>query len=750
MPDPLPPREIKVYYRKSSSLWMTLGITLLLLLMAFLDVSFLAQVENETIDLRFDVRGTRVPKAPVKIVAVDEKSLKEVGQWPWPRATHAQLVRRLKADGVKSVFYDVFFPEPERTQEKMLDQLQASLGSAFKGPSRAVKSLREKMLSDIRKFQDTQNGDKEFGAALRETGNVFLPLVPFTGVEAKEGRTPAFESLHATEARLFGGFTADFFPAETLIVSIPELQANVEDTGGIRYIPDLDGIYRYYPAAFDYQDKLIPHLTLQVARCYLGDKNPIRIHDGQYAELAGRKIPVLSNNFAFINYCGPQGTIPTVSASDVLMNRLPAGSLKDSVVLIGATAAGLFDLRPTPFTHNSPGVEMNANIIANVIDGDFITLAPQYWKLLLIVGMALLMWYLVPRVTPIQGTAVFFVLFAGYVVASCIVFTYFKVVINDVYPCLALLLTFVALTTYKFRTEVRHSRYMKQMFQSMVAPKVVEEILRLPAGIELGGEEKELTVMFSDIRGFTTYSEKHTPRDVVEILNEYLTQMTHLIFQTEGTLDKYIGDAIMAFWGAPAAQGDHAYRACSTALGMVDLLHSVLHPKWELEGKEKLHIGVGLNTGPMVVGFVGSESIKNYTLIGDAVNLGSRLEGTTKEYQVSIIISESTYAQVKADMLCRELDLIKVKGKNEPIRIYELVDHRLKGAGAKEMKVKAFGEGLAHYRAQRFDEAIQCFKNCLDLDPKDGPARIFIDRCGHLKADPPPRNWDGVFVMKTK
>jgi adenylate cyclase len=237
---------------------------------------------------------------------------------------------------------------------------------------------------------------------------------------------------------------------------------------------------------------------------------------------------------------------------------------------------------------------------------------------------------------------------------------------------------------------------------------------------------------------------------VVEILNEYLTQMTYLVFQTEGTLDKYIGDAIMAFWGAPAHQPDNAYRACSTALGMVDLLHNVLHPKWELEGKEKLQIGIGLNSGPMVVGFVGSESMKSYTLIGDAVNLGSRLEGTTKEYHVEIIVAESTYEQVKNDMLCRELDLIKVKGKNEPIRIYELVDHRLKGAGAKEAKVKAFEEGLALYRQQKWDEAVKCFKVCLEQDPKDGPAEIFVKRCEQLRQSPPGTGWDGVFVMKTK
>ena len=753
MPEPQI-KEVKVNYSKKTSFWMTVGIIFFLSLCSFLSISVFQVLESSTIDkIRYPIRGARKPAAPVVIVAIDETSLREEGQWPWPRALHAQLIRLLKADGVKCVFYDVFFSEPERNQLKMLGKLEKILDAALPGSSKTSRAMKEKVLGNIKAFQATQNGDAEFADALKETHNVLFPIVPLTQREAGEDATsPEPESLHFTEAELFGGYSRDFLTTEFVNVSIPALQSNALDAGNIRPIPEIDGIFRYFPAVVNYKGKLVPHLALQAARYLMDVKDPVKIYTGEYAEVGDRKIPLLDKGLAFINYCGKVGTIPTLSASDVLNGTLKPEQkemLKGAAVLVGATAQGLYDLRPTPFTKAFPGVELNATIIENVYSGLFMTLAPDDFKYLLIMLMALVVWFFIPRVTPIQGGLVFLAIFGGYIAAACVLFSEARYIINIVYPCLALLLTYSLLTVYKFRTEVRHSRYMKQMFQSMVAPKVVEEILKLPSGIELGGEEKQLTVMFSDVRGFTTYSEKHTPHEVVEVLNEYLTQMTHLIFQTEGTLDKYIGDAIMAFWGAPTTQADNAYRACSTALGMVDLLHNVLHPKWELEGKEKLQIGVGVNTGPMVVGFVGSESIKNYTLIGDAVNLGSRLEGTTKEYHVEIIISETTYEVVKNDMLCRELDLIKVKGKNEPIRIYELMDHRLRGA-SKEMRVKAFEEGLAHYRAQRWDEAVRCLKNCLGLDSKDGPAQVFLDRCAVLRKDPPGPQWDGVFVMKTK
>ena len=745
-----------VRYNNKTALWATLIIIVFVFGLNFFNV--FQKIENQTIDFRFNARGPRTPKAPVKIIAVDEKSLREIGQWPWPRAVHAQIIRHLKADGVKCVFYDVMFPEPERTQENMLSQLQSVLG-ADSGTNPKEQTVRNKVLADIRRFQESQNGDKEFAKAIKEVGNVFMLLQPLdttlgtmqnpNGLKVT-GQRPDPDNLKFTEPELFGGFTQDFVQAKSLIINIPEIQSADKDEGHTRCFPYGDDIYRFYPTVVSYRGRLIPHLSLQVVRNFLGDDKPIEIHDGHYAEVAGRKIPILQYGFAFIDYCGPTGTIETISATDVLNDRIKSGELKDCIAEIGTTVDGLEDVRPTPFTRNSPGVEINANIMENVISRHFLLLAPEYLKDILIILLAFAMCYLIPRLTPVQGTGAFLAIFVGYVLVACLLFTYSGLVIDVTHPLVAMTLCFGALTTYKFRTEVRHGRHMKNMFQSMVTPKVVDAILKMPAGIELGGEEKELTVMFSDIRGFTTYSEKHTAKEVIGVLNEYLTQMTNMVFVTEGTLDKYIGDAIMAFWGAPVVQEDHAYRACSTALGMTEFLHDVLWPKWKAEGKERLEIGIGLNTGNMVVGFVGSQAIKNYTLIGDAVNLGSRLEGTTKEYRIEIIISEAAYEMVKMDMLCRELDLIQVKGKTKPIRIYELVDRRFKAKPIVQEKVGFFAEGLALYRAQKWDEATACFQKCLELDPQDGPGAIFLGRCKQLKEHPPAMDWDGVFVMKTK
>jgi adenylate cyclase len=724
------------------------GVVLALFAAYVFNFDFLQSLENKTIDLRFELRGHRKPEAPVCIAAIDEKSLQEIGRWPWSRSAQADLVRALRRYGAKYVFYDVFFSEPEVSQDRQtLQQLEQVLGR--RGATAGGEALRRRLLEEIRKIRGREDGDTRFARALREAGNVFLPIVPLNN---DEGRTPVAGALNATPAEMLGSGDEVGFRSPSLILSIPKIQTAALDSGHIRYTPDgTDGIIRYYLSAVPYGDVWIPHVVVQMARHYLSaSKEPAVVMPGEHLLVGGRKVPILAEGAAFIDYCGDRGTIPTHSVADILAERVPADQLKGQVVMVGATADGLFDMRPTPFTKAFPGVEVNATIFENLVAGRSITLAASFWALLLVVAMALVMWFLVPPLPPYRGIVVFWIILFGYGVVAQLFFSPGNIILPVVYPLLSLLLTYLVLTTYKLMTEVRHSHYMKQMFQSMVAPTVVEEILKMPSGIELGGEEKIMTVMFSDIRGFTTYSEKHTPHEVVDVLNEYLTQMTHLIFQTEGTLDKYIGDAIMAFWGSPAPQSNHAFRACSTALGMTRLLHETLHPKWRAEGREELQIGVGLSTGPMVVGFVGSEHIKNYTLIGDAVNLGSRLEGTTKEYHVEIIVSESTHEAVKGEFLFRELDLIRVKGKERPIRIFELMAHMPKATEDQKRLSVRFEEGLSYYRTLRFEEAEKAFQDCQRLVPADGPSKVFLERCWTLKMAPPEKGWDGVFTMKTK
>lgn len=748
---------VKIRYRKSFSFVLALVGAFLVSLAAFLRFPFLEDVESRTVDLRFHVQGERRPKTPIVIVAIDNASLEKIGRWPWPRAVHARLVDRLQRAGAKFIFLDIFYAEPEQDPLKpFLMQLERWRDTVSKEelrkdgekPTAAVDdSFRREWEKWIRTFQNMESGDARLAKAIRRAGNVFLPLVPLLD---DKGAVPTPESLNA--AFLSGEGVQRLLTARSWIFSRPEIQKSALDSGHIRLFPDADGIYRHFPVAVRYEEYAVPHIALQLARHVLGaEKTPLRLADGgRTLRMGERNIPLQSRyGMVFIDYLGGKETFPIVSAGEVLQDD-PPKILNGAIVLVGATADGLFDLRPTPFTRANPGVVVNATILENFLTGRFKAVAPMWVKLAAIFILAFLPWLWVPRVSPLRGSFFFIGTGAAWWVFGTLAFTRGAMVLPLTAPFLALVVSYGLLTVYKLRTEVRHSRYLKQMFQSMVAPRVVEEILKLPSGIELGGEEKEITVLFSDIRGFTTYSEKHAPQEVVEILNEYLTQMTQLIFQTEGTLDKYIGDAIMAFWGAPAAQQDHTYRACSTALGMVDLLHHLLHPKWELEGREKFEIGVGINTGPMVVGFVGSEHVKNYTLIGDNVNLASRLEGVTKEYRVSIVVSEAVQEKVKGDLLCRELDLIRVKGKDRPIRIYELVDHRLKAAGARETKIRLFEEGLQSYRNQDWGSARKTFRSVLEIDPKDGPAQVFLTRIEELSECLLPPDWDGVYTMKTK
>jgi adenylate cyclase len=564
---------------------------------------------------------------------------------------------------------------------------------------------------------------------------------------------------------------------------------------------DLDGVLRRLPLVYRIGDAMLPALSIATASVKFG-ANPVILADPFYkvglTEIGFPKddgtlvrVPVDLNGRLLINYYGPsgpndpslpedkRGAFPRVSMADVFCADLPAALpddadddlrerfsrcgershtieslkalVKGKVVLVAVTAIGTFDQRVTPFSPNVPGTEIHAAAIQNIIDGQGLKRPPLHIQiemvLCLLVG--LLFGLVLPRI-PVAASVVFLLACIGawWFIDWNILFKANRW-FHDVPLLLQMSLTWAGILVWGYLTEGREKARLKAEFSTVLAPTVVEQLLSNPALAGLGGTERELTVMFSDIRGFTTMSEKLTPEGLTQFLNEYLTPMTEILIQHQGTLDKYMGDAIMAFWGAPIEQKDHARRACITAVEMLEKL-AELKRKWQAEGKPEIDIGIGLNSGLMRVGFMGSERMRNYTLLGDNVNLGSRLEGTNKNYGTHIIVSETTYQQANDVVHGRLLDAVRVKGKKEPVRIYEVI-----GKGPMPPDVAAFvgpfEKGFAHFQAQRWDDAEACFHAAhAARGGNDPPSAVYLERIAHFREEPPPADWDGVYEFKTK
>jgi adenylate cyclase len=397
-----------------------------------------------------------------------------------------------------------------------------------------------------------------------------------------------------------------------------------------------------------------------------------------------------------------------------------------------------------------PGVEVHANVIDDILYQHFIRRGPGEYLmdiafiLLFSLGAGIFFSVLDPlRATLLLGSSLFLFFCFTYSL-----FAHYRIWVADFLPMTTLSITYAGIVSYRFFFEEGEKKKVRAAFSQYMHPAVIAQMLSDPKGIHLGGEEKELTALFADILGFTTLSETLTPAQLVELLNEYLNEMTAVIFKHWGTLDKYIGDAIMAFWGAPYPQPDHALRACQTGLDMITALHR-LQEGWQARGVPRIDIGIGINSGSMLVGNMGSKGRKNYTIMGDSVNLASRLEGINRQFGTRLIISEGTFLQVQDQVIARELDLIRVKGKTHPVKVYELLALTADAQLYSDL-VRRFEKGLAAYRSGQWLEAIEIFQELLRDHPQDGPSQVFIERCLNLLARPPEGSWDGVFVMKTK
>lgn len=671
------------------------SITALIVVIYFLSPSFLELVELKALDVRFKNKFKVMPGDEVVILTIDEKSLKELGRWPWPRSVMARLVDSLTAYDVKVMGFDIVFAEESQGRAEDI-----SLAKAVKQSERTV-------LGYFFSFGEETPGTEE-----RE-------LDDFYEVKAiEEG--------------------AGLITADGVVGNIEPIANGAAGFGYFNIIPDVDGAVRWDPLVINYKDRYYAPLALQTLRHYLGNP-PITITLANYGvarlRLGDISIPVDEEGRMIVNYYGGQKTFPHYSISDAIYNRIPHEQLRDRIVLIGPTATGIYDMRVTPFEGTYPGVEIHATVIDNILHQRFIT-RPQWLAIidiLAVITIGILLGLVVPRLSAVKGFLFAALVLAAYLILNEYLFSSKGLWINAVYPGMTVLLAYPGIILYRYITEEREKKWIKGAFQYYVTASVMDEILKRPEMLKLGGEQRELTVLFSDIRGFTTISEMMSPEKMVSLLNEYLTAMTDIVFERKGYLDKYIGDAVMVVYGAPLPQTDHPALACITALDMIAELKR-LQQKWEAEGLPFLDIGIGINTGPMVVGNMGSKRRFNYTVMGDSVNLASRLEGLNKDYGTHIVISENVYKDLSGEFLCRELDTVTVKGKTEPTRIYELIGRVGDTKDLADM-TEIFHRGLVYYREREWEKAVAEFEKVLKLRPGDRPSEIYIQRIQHILKD---------------
>jgi adenylate cyclase len=718
---------------------------------------FLDRIELKSLDVRFLTRGQEPPGPFAVVATIDEKSLDEIGKWPWPRAKIAALIDRLSEKGARVIAMDIFFPEPDENNNiRFIEEMQRE--------TRTLGLKEPRLESFLEQAREAADNDSILAEAIRRSkATVVLSyLFHFSREEiahlSEEDLAGKSSDIRPSAIKLVQFTSPKAKQVEVFEALLPESNiaklANSSRTAGhFNIFPDIDGTVRWIPLVIRYQDRFYPALALEAVRSYVGNI-PLRVrvadHGIESIQLGPVAIPTDEKGRMLINFRGGPQTFPNYSVADILAGRTEPDAFRNRIVFVGSTAKGVYDLRVTPFSNVYPGLEVHANVADNILTQRFL-FRPEWarlFDLVAILFMGLVTGLALPRLRALFSVLLIGVLFIGYLLVSQTLFVRQGIWLNAVYPLLTMVLVYTAVTLYRYIVEEREKREIRGAFSFYVTPSVVNEMLKNPDKLKLGGDKKELSVLFSDIRGFTSLAEEMEPETLVHLLNEYLTEMTDVVFEFDGLLDKYIGDAIMAVFGAPLEQIDHPSRACRTALKMLQRL-AKMQQKWESEGAPRLDIGIGINTGPMVVGNMGSERRFDYTVMGDSVNLASRLEGINKEYGTQVVISEFTHELVKDDFFCRELDAVRVKGRARPVKIFELLALRSE-EDQRVAILEPFAQGLNHYRAQEWELAELKFNQVLASLPDDVAARLYLQRIVSLREDPPKPGWDGVYTMTRK
>ena len=709
----------------------------------------LPRIEALLYDARVQILAPRTLDDRIVVVDIDEKSLREKdqggeGRWPWRRDRVAQLVGDLfQKYGVSLVALDLVLSEKDASSGlDVLEQLAQNELKDVPGFTAQLAQLRPQLAFDNQLAQAMQTGPVVLGY-------VFHNDKPASATALPAGLDAADWGLAQVRAQSYPGYSG----------MLPELQAQAAAAGHLNPLRDDDGVTRRVPLLIEHQGRYYPALSLAVVQSLTGaPKVGVVVSDygqstGQVEkiDIGGIAVPVDRALNALVPYRGASHSFAYVSAVDVLQGRVPAAQLKDRIVLIGTSATGLADLVTTPMGVSFPGVEVHANLITGMLDGRVVH-APAYAQgveMLDVLVLGLLMVLGGTWLKPAHAIVVFVLALAATLALNLGLLMGQQLMVPLAAPLACLAAVFVFQMAYGFFVEARGKRQISELFANYVPPELVQIMAQDPQAFTMAPVERELTVLFADVRDFTSISEHLSPEALSELINAYLTAMSEVIRDGhQGTLDKYIGDAVMAFWGAPVPNADHAHDAVRAALDMQRAAQR-LNQDFLRKGWPQLSIGIGLNTGPMRVGDMGSKFRRAYTVMGDAVNLGARLEGLTKVYGVDILIGESTRALLPA-WVCREVDRVRVKGKDRPVAIYEPLGLPADLPAALLAEIAQWDLALAAYRAREWTEAADRLDKLRAAYPTRGLYPRFAQRVVHFQHTPPAEGWDGSTKFDVK
>ncbi len=732
--------------RNSFLLALVLSIFALAFTLGIKKISFIEEqieaVEKKITDLSFVYRGPLLGKdeqiEDIVIIDIDEKSINQLGQYSrWPNAFFAQAVDYISGGAPLAIGFDMFFTERDTLNSIALNILTGKI-------LRENPQYKEK---DLRKILESTSTDGILAESFRNSGVVYLGM--FDRLDAKYDKAVLPGNLVSYPCK---GELKQCVEIINPLPPIPELAQAAHKVGFAHVVEDTDGITRYYQLLFSYKGKNYVNFSCQMIFDLL-DIAEVEEIAGKIVlkQKSGEKIaiPVDSDGNILLNFYGIKRSFRYISFSDIINQRIPQEYFENKVVLVGASAVGLQDLKVIPIDEAYPGVELHATFIYNLLNTQFIKYLPDQTYNLIIFLLTVFVLFVMSRISPVKSVITLVLLNTVIFVAVLVIFDLYsyKIYLTDLF--ISMNLGFIFILSYKYQTEIKERQRVKHAFSKYVSSSLVENILANPKNLKFGGTQKEVTTLFTDIKDFTTMSEAVNPEEITNFLHEYLSKCTNIVLKNDGMLDKYIGDAIVALYNVPMNIEDYPSKACMTALDMQDVIDELKLKYSDHPYFSKLFVRIGISTGKLVVGNMGSEQIFDYTGIGDIMNLGARLESLNKYYGTKILMNQLTRDKLNDSFLVRKIDFVAVKGKHQASYVWELLGHASDNADFLTKLKNSYEAAFELYFSGEFHKALELFSDVGKEFPDDPPTQVMLKRINCLLEEK-PTFWDGSWVMETK